>query len=138
MISQFKRLLQPRVKGTTTTVAEGGIERDRMPGHGDGERPSGSAAGAESRGMFSALRHRNFRLFFFGQLISLTGTWMDITAEGWLVYKLTGSKLLLGVVGVASSAPPVPHRFNCISVRRCPGVRYALATIIFHRDDQPG
>jgi hypothetical protein len=57
------------------------------------------------RKTLSALRYRNFRLFFFGQLISLTGTWMDITAEGWLVYKLTGSKLLLGVVGVAGSAP---------------------------------
>jgi len=88
-----------------TTVAEAGAERDRTSRHGDGEQPSGSAAGAESRGTFSALRYRNFRVFFFGQLISLTGTWMDITAEGWLVYKLTGSKLLLGVVGVAGSAP---------------------------------
>jgi MFS family permease len=105
MISQFKRLLRPRAEGTATTVAEAGAERDRTSGHGDGEQPSGSAAGAESRGTFSALRYRNFRLFFFGQLISLTGTWMDITAEGWLVYKLTGSKLLLGVVGVAGSAP---------------------------------
>src|SRR5271157_3236957 len=105
MISQFTRLLRPRAEGTATTVAEAGAERDRTSGHGDGEQPSGSAAGAESRGTFSALRYRNFRLFFFGQLISLTGTWMDITAEGWLVYKLTGSKLLLGVVGVAGSAP---------------------------------
>ena len=57
------------------------------------------------RNTFSALRHRNFRLFFSGQLISLTGTWMTTTAQGWLVYQLTGSKALLGVVAAAGSAP---------------------------------
>jgi len=54
---------------------------------------------------FRALNHGNFRLFFFGQLISLIGTWMTNTAEGWLVYQLTGSKALLGVVAAASTAP---------------------------------
>ncbi len=54
---------------------------------------------------FAALRHRNFRLFFAGQLVSLTGTWMQNTAQGWLVYQLTGSKLLLGVVAAVGSAP---------------------------------
>ncbi|NQU12440.1 MFS transporter [bacterium] len=54
---------------------------------------------------FRALRHRNFRLFFCGQLVSLIGTWMDATAKGWLVYQLTGSKVLLGVVAAASSFP---------------------------------
>lgn len=54
---------------------------------------------------FSALRHRNFRLFFVGQLISLIGTWMQNTAQGWLVYQLTGSKFLLGVVAAVGSAP---------------------------------
>ncbi len=57
------------------------------------------------RKTFSALKHRNFRLFFYGQLISLTGTWMTTTAQGWLVYQLTGSKALLGVVAAAASAP---------------------------------
>src|SRR5437588_8941765 len=57
------------------------------------------------RETFSALRHRNFRLFFAGQLISLIGTWMQNTAQGWLVYELTGSKLLLGVVAAVGSAP---------------------------------
>ncbi len=57
------------------------------------------------RQTFSALRHRNFRLFFTGQLVSLTGTWMQNTAQGWLVYELTGSKLLLGVVAAVGSAP---------------------------------
>jgi MFS family permease len=54
---------------------------------------------------FRALEHRNFRLFFVGQLISLIGTWMNNTAEGWLVYQLTGSKALLGIVAAASTAP---------------------------------
>src|SRR6266851_6962714 len=57
------------------------------------------------RQTFAALRHRNFRLFFAGQLISLTGTWMQNTAQGWLVYQLTGSKMLLGVVAAVGSAP---------------------------------
>ncbi len=48
-----------------------------------------------------ALRHRNFRLFFFGQGISLIGTWMTKLATSWLVYRLTHSALLLGVVGFA-------------------------------------
>jgi MFS family permease len=52
-----------------------------------------------------ALRHRNFQLFFGGQLISLVGTWMQSVAQAWLVYRLTGSSLLLGVVGFASQIP---------------------------------
>src|SRR3984893_16668199 len=52
-----------------------------------------------------ALRHRNFQLFFSGQLISLVGTWMQSVAQSWLVYKLTGSGLLLGAVGFASQIP---------------------------------
>ena len=52
-----------------------------------------------------ALRHRNFQLFFSGQLISLIGTWMQTVAQSWLVYKLTGSGLQLGAVGFASQIP---------------------------------
>src|SRR3984957_6763961 len=52
-----------------------------------------------------ALRHRNFQLFFSGQLISLIGTWMQSVAQSWLVYRLTGSALLLGSVGFASQIP---------------------------------
>jgi MFS family permease len=52
-----------------------------------------------------ALRHRNFQLFFSGQLISLTGTWMQTVAQSWLVYRLTGSGLQLGAVGFASQIP---------------------------------
>jgi MFS family permease len=52
-----------------------------------------------------ALRHRNYRLFFGGQSVSLIGTWLTRIATSWLVYRLTGSELLLGVVGFASQVP---------------------------------
>jgi len=52
-----------------------------------------------------ALRHRNYRLFFGGQTVSLIGTWITRVATSWLVYRLTGSELLLGVVGFASQIP---------------------------------
>jgi MFS family permease len=52
-----------------------------------------------------ALRYRNYRLFFAGQLTSLVGTWMQTVAQSWLVYRLTGSATLLGVVGFASQFP---------------------------------
>jgi MFS family permease len=54
---------------------------------------------------FRALRHRNFRLYFFGQLTSLTGTWMQTVAQSWLVLKLTNSPLMLGVVTFANYLP---------------------------------
>jgi MFS family permease len=52
-----------------------------------------------------ALRHRNYQLFFMGQGISLIGTWLQTTAMSWLVYRITGSALLLGVVGFCSQLP---------------------------------
>jgi MFS family permease len=70
----------------------------------DSSRPQ---SGAKSRlpTMLRALSSRNFQLFFSGQLISLVGTWMDTIAESWLVYRLTGSSLLLGTVAFASQIP---------------------------------
>jgi MFS family permease len=55
--------------------------------------------------IFRALSHRNYRLFFGGQGISLIGTWMQQIAMSWLVYRLTDSALLLGVVGFTSRIP---------------------------------
>ncbi len=54
------------------------------------------------KSIIRSLRHRNFRLYFFGQGLSVTGTWMQSVAVGWLVYRLTGSKALLGLAGFAS------------------------------------
>src|SRR6202790_2051841 len=65
-----------------------------------GLRDSGTLAAT-----FRGLRHRNFQLFFGGQLISLIGTWMQNVAQAWLVYRLTGSSLVLGSVGFASQIP---------------------------------
>ena len=55
--------------------------------------------------LFRAMKNRNYRLFFAGQGISLTGTWMQQVALGWLVYRMTNSALLLGVVGFAGQIP---------------------------------
>jgi MFS family permease len=71
--------------------------------------PAANSSNAASSGRISqavrALRHRNFQLFFGGQLISLVGTWMQSVAQAWLVYRLTGSSLLLGAVGFSSQIP---------------------------------
>jgi len=56
-------------------------------------------------GILRALSHRNYRLFISGQLVSLIGTWMQSIAQAWLVYRLTGSSTLLGVVGFCSQIP---------------------------------
>jgi MFS family permease len=54
---------------------------------------------------FAALRHRNYRLWFQGQLVSMVGTWMQITAQGFLVFQLTHSTAYLGYVGFAAGVP---------------------------------
>jgi MFS family permease len=61
--------------------------------------------GAALKKAIRALRHRNFKLFFGGQIISLVGTWMQRIAMGWLVYRLTNSPFMLGAVGFAGQIP---------------------------------
>lgn len=56
-------------------------------------------------GRFSAFQYRDFRFFWFGQLISLSGTWMQSVAQGWLVYSLTKSPFYLGLVAAFESLP---------------------------------
>src|ERR1700691_6355154 len=65
-------------------------------------RPSSSRGFSHA---WRALKHRNFRLFFGGQSISLIGTWMTRVATSWLVYRLTRSPLMLGTVGFAGQIP---------------------------------
>ena len=72
------------------------------PSGADGHPPDPSPGLSRA---WRALRHRNFRLFFSGQSISLIGTWMTRIATSWLVYKLTGSAWLLGVVGFFGQIP---------------------------------
>lgn len=67
-----------------------------------------SAAPQQERrrpGTLSAFRSRNFRLYFGGQLISMSGSWMQIVAQGWLVFNLTKSELWLGIVSLAAGLP---------------------------------
>jgi MFS family permease len=80
----------------------------------------------------SAMRHRNFRLFFIGQLISVSGSWMQSTAQQWLVYRLTGSQLSLGAVTFAGYAPVlVLSLFMGVIVDRFPRRRLLLITQIW-------
>ena len=63
------------------------------------------SAGKRFKHVFRALKHRNYRLFFGGQSISLVGTWMQQIALSWLVYRLTNSPFLLGIVGFIGQIP---------------------------------
>ena len=56
-------------------------------------------------GIFVSFQHPNFRLWFSGQLVSLVGTWMQSTAQGYLIYVLTGSSAYLGYIAIASGIP---------------------------------
>jgi MFS family permease len=86
-----------------TIVAESRIPIQESAAPSATEAPSNS--GARWQAAWRARRYRNFQLFFSGQLISLIGTWMQSVAQSWLVYRLTGSALLLGSVGFASQIP---------------------------------
>src|SRR5437867_6698101 len=83
---------------TTTT------ETARVPEDISGRQRRMPVGGITWRHTFRALRHRNYRLFFWGQLVSLIGTWMQQTAMMWFDYDRTNSKLLLGVVAAVGSA----------------------------------
>src|SRR5579884_2801312 len=78
---------------------------------------------------FRALRHRNFRLFWFGQLISLIGTWMQTTAQAWLVLELDHDAWLLGVVGALQFLPVLFFAlFGGIIADRLPKKRILVLT----------
>lgn len=78
---------------------------------------------------FSALTHRDFRLFLIGQIISLSGTWMQSVAQGWLVYSLTKSPYYLGMVAAAGSLPVLLFTFaGGVVADRYPKRRLLLIT----------
>src|SRR5579884_4488209 len=78
---------------------------------------------------FAALRHRNFRLFWFGQLISLIGTWMQTTGQAWLVLELTHSAWQLGLVGAIQFLPVLLFSiFGGVFADRWPKRRVLLCT----------
>jgi MFS family permease len=78
-------------------------ESAETPGAAETRTLSAASEGASHA--WRALKHRNFRLFFGGQSISLIGTWMTRIATSWLVFRLTGSALLLGTVSFAGQIP---------------------------------
>jgi MFS family permease len=80
-------------------------ETARVPDGVGGRQLRLPVGGITWRHTFRALRHRNYRLFFWGQLVSLVGTWMQQTAMSWYVYEITNSKFLLGLVAAIGSAP---------------------------------
>ncbi len=104
-----------------------------------------------SGGTFAALRHPNYRRWFFGQMTSLFGTWMQNTAQGFLIFELTRSPAYLGLVGFASGAPTwlltlyggvvadrVPRRRLLIITQACMMVlAFVLAALTFLHVVQP-
>ncbi len=81
------------------------------------------------RRTFAALRHRNFRLFWFSQLVSLTGTWMHAVAQGWLVLELTDQPFWLGAVGAAGTLPILAFSlFGGVAADRLPKRSLLIAT----------
>ena len=80
-------------------------ETARVPEDLSGRQRRMPVGGITWRHTFRALRHRNYRLFFWGQLVSLIGTWMQQTAMSWFVYEITNSTFLLGLVSAVGSAP---------------------------------
>jgi MFS family permease len=99
--------LPPRTFGKLSGCPMAKSEPARVPAAEPAQgAPTSSARPADSRlDAFRALRHRNFRLYFGGQLISLIGTWMQSMAQAWLVLKLTNSPMMLGVVSFANYVP---------------------------------
>lgn len=69
--------------------------------------PDAPGSSQKPNGRFSVLSNRNFTLLWIGSLVSNSGSWMQIVAQGWLVYQLTGSAFALGVVGIARAIPMV-------------------------------
>ena len=90
---------EPRLRTDRGAISESEATRAGPPPDKQGKR---LAAGGR---WLSALRHRNYRLFFGAQLLSLPGTWMQLVAEGWLVYQLTGSALALGMIRFLHTIP---------------------------------
>ena len=91
---------------TESRKASARIEgRTRGPGRDGREGAAAGSAPSRRPAVLRALAHRDFRLFFGGQLVSLIGTWMQGVAQSWLVYRLTGSSVLLGLVGFAGQIP---------------------------------
>src|SRR5919109_3331523 len=98
-----------------------------------------SASGRQFPYDLRALQHRNFCLFFLGQFVSRTGYWMQGMAQGWLVYRLSQSSFMLGLVSFAGQFPAVllglfagvvADRFNRYRVVLCTQTLFMLQALL--------
>lgn len=97
---------------------------------GEGPRPEAAARPGRGVGQgFRALRHRNYRLYWIGQVVSLTGSWMQTTAQSWLVLQLTNSPFALGLVATLQFLPiMLLSLFGGVIADRLPKHRLVLST----------
>ena len=86
-------------------MAKTAIETARVPDDLSGRPHRTPVGGITWRHTFRALRHRNYRLFFWGQLVSLIGTWLQVTAQSWVVWEISHSETALGVVAMLGALP---------------------------------
>src|SRR4051812_39499406 len=106
--------------------------RSSVSGAGTPVAAGPGGAFGSSIGGARAFRHRNYRLFFTGQLISLVGTWMMTVAQSWLILQLTGDPLLLGVVAAAQFGPVlVLGLFGGVIADSLPKRRTLIATQVW-------
>ena len=97
------RLIEGSAPDPAPPAGEGGARGGAEPGGQAGRRAK------EARpSTFRALRHRNYRLFFAGQMVSLVGSWMQNIAQQWLIYRLTGSATMLGTISLLGALPLLP------------------------------
>ena len=95
------------------------------------EKPDSTVFGVHLSYAFRALSHRNFRLFFMGQFVSRVGFWMQSMAQAWLVYRLTDSSLMLGLVAFAGQVPTLLFGlFAGVVADRCNRYRVILFSLI--------
>ena len=100
--SSESRTTVPRAVGQTTKGADAAVEIPGAPPIVDAP-PAGAVK--RFRTTFAAFGERDFRIFWLGQLVSVTGTWMQTVAQGWLILLLTGSPFVLGIAAAARSIP---------------------------------
>ncbi len=114
--------MKPGVRETTTSPGVQSAREDVYP----------SREPSRWRRTFAALRHPNYRLWFQGQLVSLFGSWMQTTAQGFLIFELTHSPLYLGYVGFAAGAPTwVLTLYGGVTADRLPRRTLLIATQTF-------
>jgi hypothetical protein len=99
--------LEPILRSPTPTTDKGEAEAPGANGAGEvtSRRPWAALQAFSQLRILDALRHREFRLIWYGQIFSSMATWMDQVARGWLIYELTDSAFQLGLVRGIQAVP---------------------------------